>query len=247
MLDQLNGLPDIINVGRVDDNVAYVGHQNYTPTLCVFGLDFSSGFTVNLYRPDGSQLDPVSYSSPYFPIMMATGLSYPIEGPSETIPQTGYTLGSDIPVIELQMWWPAGIPKGGMVYRNYHTGCKWLECTFYRDFPGRTPVVQYNRPPVWQFPKAHLLGFKRTIHQTVRLLGIKMGLKRLAIPFTSMAQILPLARSPHLAFTLRTRLIETGGAVLLRQINGTANQRGDWIASTPSKPVIRPVLPFSLR
>ena len=149
-------LPVLVELGRVDD-LRSVGNLLNLGGLCIFGVPFQDGFTVDMYRPDGKKVDHVAYypagsfeslDGKYTIWKMqpgGAGSSYPAQ----------YAVDFDgVPVINLDLWWPAGLAEGRWHLELRTPDGRGLSDDFIvSPFP-KIPVVRFSQPPIWRFPNA---------------------------------------------------------------------------------------------
>ncbi len=112
MLNDLNGLPGVLTYGRVDPEptLRYPRPWEYV-TVCVFGLPFDQGVSIELYRPDGRRAGMAEY--------YLGGENFEIDGwdllPVDRDRNPANALAAyinQVPVIQFKLWAPSGLPRG---------------------------------------------------------------------------------------------------------------------------------------
>ena len=220
-------VPALVELGRNKYTFSLPFELDNEGGVCIFGLPFRAGFTVDLYKPNGEIVDHVIYQpagnfdGPRSTIwnMQPTGKarSYPVQHAAD--------LGG-MPAIYLDLWWPAGLPEGrwSMTLSTPNDG-------FATDFTvppfPQKPVVRLNQPPVWIFPNASPLDSPKEKISTVETLnGLKNGdsIRLYGANFTA-------GSVPLIGLYLQNLYPDANGnlsATLVNQINTRADRNGAW-------------------
>ena len=216
--------PAIVELERSPDE-PYPWRLYNRAGLCIFGIPFHSGFTVDLYKPDGKLADQVTYRQ---------GDSYPDDdgvtiwsmqpvGAARNYPIQEATDLNGLPAIYLSLWEPMGLTEGRWHLR-LSADNNALNADFnVTPFP-QIPVVLLDRSPKWRFPNASPLDNPQEQYVTITGFDkpLKPGdtLKLYGANFTPGS--MPLI---GVYFASNNQTGETG---FVRQINTRVDRNGEW-------------------
>lgn len=222
MLNQVGGR-GILALGRIDDDpmTRFPKPFEYVP-LCVFGVPFDQGITIELYRPDGGWGGVAEY--------YLAGENYEIGGwdlrpvdPDRNERKAMAVFINDAPVIQFLMWVPDGLPQGEW-YASLRSGEHSLADTFSLPPWQPAPMVSVDRPPLFRFPNAFLLGrvdsdymrggaYKDTLTTGDKVMLYGAGFSPGSVTYIGAYQTAPDTYS-----------------YLVNQLQARANRRGEWSA-----------------
>ena len=228
--------PGIISAGRLDPQWQDISKaQNYVG-LCIVGIPFNDGFTVDLYHPNGKLVSHSEFrSTKNYDEDFGWSLEKIVPAKDNKIARGNYL--NNIPTISLDLWMPAGAPSGQWNARISAPGITF-KGSF--DVPSRpnTPIVNLGKPPVYSFPNADPLGepqgiyaynfAERSTHKT----GDKLSLYGVGFK--------PGSVTPIGAYLLSTHSSGNTQADLIGQTQVVANSRGEWTAIYTIQPTDPP-------
>ena len=219
--------PALVDLGRRKEFPHNPGSLVNHGMLCVFGIPFQDGFTVDLYKPNGELADHVTYlpASSFEDLGLTIWTMQPTGRARDYPEQYAADLGG-LQVIALDLWEPAGLPEG-----RWRMSLSAPSAGFTSDFNilpyPQVPLVRLNKPPVWAFPKASPLESpkeKVTYNESLDPLKTGEGIRLYGANFT--AGSIPLIGL--YLFPLQPDATGRYPADLVEQINTKADRSGAW-------------------
>ncbi len=167
MLRRQGQAPSLVSAGRVNESGRSFPMPLDYVALCIFGLPYDQGFTIELFRPDGRPAGIGEYypgqEDEFYSAPMGDFVSGWSLRPVDPSRGGGDALGIQIdqtPAINVKLWAPAGLP-GGAWYARVSTPYGSTEGPFNVPLWQPAPMVMLDRPPAYKFPDANPLGAAR--------------------------------------------------------------------------------------
>jgi hypothetical protein len=153
LLDRLSSLPGLFYTSWLEPRTRYPENPDAVIHLCVFGVPFEDGFSLELYRPDGVQVSGTNYQA-----------AKPVSGFTELLPQrkgglpAAGSLVGETPYLVISLWLPAGLPSGVWTARLVGGGVDFSD-TFQVPPAPHQPLLSLDRPLAgYLLPKADPLS-----------------------------------------------------------------------------------------
>ncbi len=238
LVSSLKKLPGLFYTSWLEVRSRYPKNPDALIHLCVFGVPFEDGFSLALYRPDGSLASRADH-------VLSNETTYTAERKLVQSGQTGLSLAASgsfagqTPYLVIGLWLPAGLPAGDWTAHLSGSGIDFQD-TFRVPPSPHQPLLSLDRPlagyflpqadplsaPQWPYGAGYIFDCPtRQTGDLLRLYGASAG-----------------ANAPVI-WGLYTDLGD-GGFTLVDEGRAIADAKGEWRVERRIKETERPGVYF---